>query len=167
LTASFPAADNRVITDEELLGLLPHKGKMLLISRVMEYNVHERSLCSEYDVTRNCLFYDPGLSGVPGWMSFEFMAQAVSALSGITGKVLGKPPMLGFILSVSSFEITISLLEPGDIAHVRVTEEMRVGAVSTFSCTVSRGGREAARAKLMVMDVEDPAEFLQKDQYGK
>jgi predicted hotdog family 3-hydroxylacyl-ACP dehydratase len=160
--AAFPAADTRVIENEELLGFLPHKGKMLLISRVMSYNVHERTLCSEYDVTRNCLFYDPALEGVPVWMSFEFMAQAVSALSGITGKVMGKPPMIGFILSVSSFEIKLPLLKPGDTARIHVTEEMRVGAASTFRCAAFLGEQEAATARLIVMDVEDPSEFINK-----
>jgi predicted hotdog family 3-hydroxylacyl-ACP dehydratase len=158
--AEFPAAGNTVIANEELSGILPHKGKMLLISRVMEYNVHERTLGSEYDVTTGCLFYDPALDGVPAWMCFEFMAQAVSALSGLTGKVMGKPPMLGFILSVSSLEIKLPLFRPGDVVRVQIAEELRVGSVSTLRCAASVGGREAASAKLMVMDVEDPAEFL-------
>ena len=162
MTAPFPAEDSRIIENGELLALLPHSGKMLLISRVLEYSVPRRTLRSEYDLTENCLFYDPALDGVPLWMSFEFMAQAVSALSGITGRVMGKPPMIGFILSVSSFEIKFPLVKPGDTVCVHITEEMRIGAASTFRCAAVLGGQEAATAQLIVMDVEDPAEFMRK-----
>ena len=167
MTAPFPAEDSRVIENGELLALLPHSGKMLLISRVLEYSVPRRTLRSEYDLTENCLFYDSALEGVPAWLGFEFMAQAVSALSGITGKVLGKPPMLGFILSVSSLEIKLPLFRPGDIVRTGITEELRVGSASTFRCAACAGEREAVLARLMVMDVEDPSVFMEQDHYGK
>lgn len=157
---AFPEKDVRVIENDELRELMPHRGKMLLISRVLEYDVSGRTLRSEYDITRDCLFYDPVLEGVPVWMCFEFMAQAVSALAGITGKVRGKPPMMGLILSVSSLEIRVPLFRPGDIVGVQVREELRleelqIDTVSTFSCAAFAGPAEAARAKLMVMDMED------------
>ena len=164
---AFPVSGNTVIENEELLDILPHKGKMLLISRIMSYNVMERTLRSEYDIGESCLFYDSALAGVPSWLSFEFMAQAVSALSGLTGKIMGKPAMIGFILSVSAMSIKIPVLKPGVIASVEVVEELKVGPVSTFRCTVFDGEHEAAHAKLMVMDVEDPSEFLEKNNYGK
>jgi predicted hotdog family 3-hydroxylacyl-ACP dehydratase len=157
--SEFPAADTRIIEGEELIGLLPHKGKMLLISRVTEYDVPMRSLRSEYDIGENCLFFDPVQKGVPAWMSFEFMAQAVSALSGITGRVMGKPPMMGFILSVSSLEIKVPLFKTGALVRIHVLEELRVDTVSTFRCTVWDGETEAVTAKIMVMDVEDPQAF--------
>ena len=164
---TLPAADRRVIENEELAGLLPHKGKMLLISRIMEYDINARRLLSEYDIGESCLFYDPGMEGVPAYISFEFMAQAISALSGITGKILGKPPMIGFILSVSSLEIKLPLFRPGEIIQIEVNEEHKIDTVSTFFCTAAVDGNEAARAKLMVMDVENPLEFIGKDNYGK
>ena len=157
--SAFPAEDRRVIADAELLSLLPHQGKMLLISRVIEYSVPARTLRSEYDVSEHCLFYDPALGGVPAGLTFEFMAQAVSALSGITGRVLGKPPMIGFILSVSSLEIQLPLVQPPGIVRVHIAEEMRLGAASTFRCEARIGERELARARLTVMDVEDPAQL--------
>ena len=161
-----PAA-RRIIENEELAGLLPHKGKMLLISRVVEYDINARTLSSEYDVCETCVFYDPGLEGVPAYAGFEFMAQAISALSGLTGKILGMPPMMGFILSVSSLEIKLPLFRPGDIIQIEVKEQQRIDTVSTFHCIAMTGNNEAARAKVMVMDVEDPLVFIEKDNYGK
>jgi predicted hotdog family 3-hydroxylacyl-ACP dehydratase len=163
----YPFAAVRVIENEELAALMPHRGKMFLISRIVEYDINARSLRSEYDIGSTCLFYDPGLDGVPSYICFEFMAQAVSALSGLTGKILGKPPMMGFILSVSSLEIKVPLFRPGDIIQVEITGQQAVDTVSTFHCVATVGENEAAKAKLMVMDIENPMEFIKKDNYGK
>jgi 3-hydroxymyristoyl/3-hydroxydecanoyl-(acyl carrier protein) dehydratase len=75
--------------------------------------------------------------------------------------------MIGFILSVSSLEIKLPLFKPGDIIQVAVNEEQAVDLVSTFSCVAKVGNNEAVKAKLMVMAVEDPMEFIGKDSYGK
>jgi predicted hotdog family 3-hydroxylacyl-ACP dehydratase len=165
--AEYPFADVRIIENEELAALLPHKGKMFLISRVLEYDINARSLRSEYDVSKACLFYDPGLDGVPSNMCFECMAQAVSTLSGLTGIILGKPPAMGFILSVSALEIKLPLFKPGDVIQVEVNGQQAVDTVSTFRCVAKVGDSEAVKATLMVMDIENPEEFIRKDNYGK
>jgi predicted hotdog family 3-hydroxylacyl-ACP dehydratase len=162
-----PFADVRVIENEELSELMPHKGKMLLISRILEYDINTRSLRSEYDVSKTCLFYDPGIDGVPACVCFEFMAQAISALSGLTGKILDIPPAMGFILSVSSLEIKVPVFRPGDVIQVEVNGQQAVDAVSTFQCIAYIKKNEGARAKLMVMDIENPMELIRKDSYGK
>ena len=165
--SNFPVAAKTRIENEELLEILAHRGKMLLISRVLEYDIDSRSLSSEYDVADSCMFYDPALGGVPAFVNFEFMAQAVSALSGLTGKIMGKPPMIGFILNVSSLELKIPFYKPGDTVGIRIQEEASVGAASTYHCAAFRGETEAATAKLMVMDVEDPLEYIEKSNYDK
>jgi predicted hotdog family 3-hydroxylacyl-ACP dehydratase len=161
--SKYPFADIRVIEHEELAALIPHRGKMLLISRVLEYDINVRRLRSEYDVSKNCLFFDSGLDGIPAYACFEFMAQAVSALSGLTGLIMGRPPMVGFILSVSSLEIKLPLLKPGDIIQVEVNGEQAVDMVSTFQCVAKVGNNEAVKATLMVMDVENPMEFIRDE----
>jgi predicted hotdog family 3-hydroxylacyl-ACP dehydratase len=155
----------------ELAGLLPHSGKMFLISRILEYDVEGRSLVSEYDVSGDCIFYDPALQGVPSWAAFEFMAQAVSALSGLTGKFYGRPPLLGFILSVSSLELGAPggeppLFLPGAVLRTEIREEVKMGQASTFLCVLSLLGETAARAKITVMDVEDISAFTGKEHHG-
>jgi predicted hotdog family 3-hydroxylacyl-ACP dehydratase len=162
----FLAEDIRTIEGEELLTVLPHRGKMRLISRVVHYSVPGRMIHGEYDLTEDCLFYDPALGGVPGWVGFEFMAQAVSALAGISGKVLGKPAMIGFILSVASLEVHMPLVRPGDTVDMSVMECERIGPVGTFQASANVGKRGIATAKLMVMDVEDPSVFMTRDLNG-
>ena len=167
LMSEYPVAAARIIENEELLELMPHRGKMYLISRVVEYDINVRSLRSEYDVSENCLFYDPALGGVPAYACFEFMAQAVSALSGLTGKIFNKPPMMGFILSVSALEIKLPVFKPGDIIQIEVNGQQAVDKVSTFQCVAKVENDEVVKAKLMVMDIENPMEFIGNDSSGK
>jgi predicted hotdog family 3-hydroxylacyl-ACP dehydratase len=161
------AAGTGVIENEALLDLMPHRGKMLLISRVLAYNLRGRTLNSEYDIAEDCLFFDPALGGVPGWVVFEFMAQAISALAGLTAKAMGKPPMSGFLLSVTSLEIQQPLFRAGAIVQVRIAEEINLDKVYTFRCEAFAGNEPAANAKITVLDVEDILEFMEKDNYGK
>jgi predicted hotdog family 3-hydroxylacyl-ACP dehydratase len=151
------------IERDELITLLPHKGKMFLLTRIAAYDTGKRSLSAEYDVTPDCLFYDPALGGVPGWVSFEFMAQSIAGLSGITSREKGEPPRMGCILSVSNMEILRPVFNAGTTACIAVQEEYADGGVSTFNCAVTLAGTEpgqaAASAKLTVMDVDDLSVF--------
>jgi predicted hotdog family 3-hydroxylacyl-ACP dehydratase len=151
------------IERDELITLLPHKGKMFLLSRITAYDTIGRSLSAEYDITPDCLFYDPALGGVPAWVSFEFMAQGIAGLSGITSREKGDPPKMGCILSVSNIEILQPLLKAGTTARIEVQEDYTDNGISTFNGIVSLGGTEAgkaaASAKLTVMDVDDLSVF--------
>jgi predicted hotdog family 3-hydroxylacyl-ACP dehydratase len=147
------------IERDELITLLPHKGKMFLLSRLVSYDTVERSLSSEYDITEECLFYDPELEGVPGWVSFEFMAQSIAALSGLVGREEREPSKPGFILSVSNMEIMTPVLKAGTTVCIAVQKDSTVEKIFTFDCTVSLNGIEAVSAKLMVMDVDDLSIF--------
>jgi len=143
-----------VIEQEELQTLIPHQGKMLLLSRVIEYDI-EHGIRAEYDITRNCLFYDPVLDGVPTWAAFECMAQAVSVLSGLRSREKGERPKLGFILSVPSMRIDIPLLKPGSPVEVRVQEVDCTEMIYTFEGTALVKGKKVMEGKLMVMEVSD------------
>ncbi|WP_010260454.1 hypothetical protein [Treponema primitia] len=143
------------IERDELLTLLPHKGKMFLLSRILAYDTSERTLSAEYDITRDCLFYDPELGGVPAWVSFEFMAQSIGGLSGLSSRERGEPPKMGCILSISNMEIQKPLLKAGTTVRISVKQDCMVEGLFIFDCTVFLEGTEAAAAKLTVMDVND------------
>jgi predicted hotdog family 3-hydroxylacyl-ACP dehydratase len=121
-----------LIEKEELQTLIPHRGKMMLLSRVIEYDL-EGSIRAEYDITEHCLFYDPATGGVPAWTGFEFMAQAISALSGIRDRERGQKPKIGFILGVSSMKIEIPFFAPGSPVEVRMNELDRTDMIYTYS----------------------------------
>jgi predicted hotdog family 3-hydroxylacyl-ACP dehydratase len=147
------------IERDELITLLPHKGRMFLLSRITAYDTGKRSLSAEYDITRDCLFYDPAFGGVPTWVGFEFMAQSIAGLSGITSRENGDPPKMGCILSVSNMEILRPCLKAGVTVHIDVQEDYAADGISTFDCLLSLEGAGFMSAKLTVMDVDDLSVF--------
>jgi predicted hotdog family 3-hydroxylacyl-ACP dehydratase len=148
-------AESAVIESGELINLVPHKGKMFLLSRVMSFDCKTRRLESEYDITEGCLFYDRELEGVPSWVGFECMAQSISALSGLEGRSRGEPPKFGFILSVSELEIKIPFFKKGSTVAIEVDEETMVDNVYSFRCRASAEGKPAVEARLTVMEADE------------
>ena len=112
----------------------------------------ERSLCAEYDMSEDCLFFDPVIKAAPAWTGFEFMAQAISALSGIRDRVNGEEPKLGFIMSVSSMRIRLASFKAGTCLEVKVRECSAMDLVYTFQGEVSIEGRIIMEGRLTVMN---------------
>ena len=143
-----------VIEKEELQTIIPHKGKMLLLDRVIEYN-NDHSLRAEYDITGNCIFYDPAIEGVPAWAAFEIMAQAVSALTGIKSRERGEKPKIGFILSIPSMRMEIPFFKNGSLVEVRVKETDCTDMIYTFDGEAFLEGRKIMEGNLMVIEVSE------------
>ena len=148
-----------MIEREELESIIPHRGKMLLLMRIKEYNLEERALCAEHHVTEDCLFYDSSVGGVPAWVGFEFMAQAISALSGIRDREMGIKPRIGFILSVPSMKIEIPVFKLGSVVELRVKQNVCTGLVYTFDGEALLEGKKAMEGKLMVMEIDNEESF--------
>ena len=150
---------------EELHSIIPHRGRMLLLSRVKEYNLREQTLEAEYDITDDCLFYDSALDGVPAWAGFEFIAQAISAFSGIRNRENGESPKMGFILSVSSLRIGIPFFRAGSTAVIKTKEINRVNLVYTFEGEVLLEGVKVMEGKLTVMEINGEQAQAMKEGY--
>jgi len=143
-----------IIEREELQTIIPHKGKMLLLNRVTGYDI-ENSIRAEYSITGDCLFYDPVLDGVPAWVGFEFMAQAISALTGIRKRAKGEEPTFGFILSIPSMRMEIPVFKNGSLLEVRLKETDCTDMIYTFQGAVFLKDEKVMEGSLMVMEVSD------------
>ena len=154
-----------MIESEELLSLLPHRGRMLLLSRIKEYNLKERTLEAEYDIREDCLFYDSANQGVPVWAGFEFIAQAISSLIGLRDRELGIKSKMGLILSVSSMSIKLPFLRAGSTAVINVREINCIDLVYTFRGEIflEQGGtiQSILAGNITVMEIsEEQAQVL-------
>jgi len=127
---------------------------MLLLSRVIEYDL-KQSIRSEYDITENCIFYDPVTDGVPVWVGFEFMAQSISVLSGLRSREKGEKPKIGFILSVPFLRMKIPLFRNGSSVEVRMREIDCTDMIYTFEGEAFAEGVKVMEGKLMVAEVSD------------
>jgi predicted hotdog family 3-hydroxylacyl-ACP dehydratase len=140
--------------------LVPHKGKMLLLDRVRDYDLKENSITTEIDICCNNLFYEEELGGVPVWVAFEYMAQSVSALSGICGRAKGEKPKTGFIMSVSGFKADVPVFKEGETVVVNVLENIRMDNAVTFEGSATVNGTLAVTTKLNTVEVDDPKNSL-------
>ncbi|MDR0554815.1 MAG: 3-hydroxylacyl-ACP dehydratase [Treponema sp.] len=146
--------DTLIIERAELLSIIPHGGKMALLDRITDYDLEKRILTAEYEIGPECLFYDPEQKNIPSWVSFEFMAQSVSALAGLYNRKAGRKPRPGFILSVSNLNITAPALEPG-LIRIHIREDCRMDDILNYQGEVFRKDELLAAAKLTVMETDD------------
>ena len=147
-----------MIEKEELLSLVPHRGKMLLMNKVLSYNLEEQSIEAEYHISEDCLFYDSAARGVPAWVGFECIAQTISALSGIRGKEKGAPPKTGFILAVSKLRIELPFYKTGSVLTIKSKEIESEYPVYIFGGEIFLGGKKALEGKITVMEVDNENE---------
>jgi len=142
-----------MIETEELLSIIPHRGKMVHISRVKNYNLEDRSIEAEYDITNECIFYDEQVNGVPSWAGFECIAQAISAYSGIRDRINGITSKFGFILAVSQLCIEVPYLKPGSTILIKANEIEDLSPVFAFYGEIFLENKRIISGRLTVMDV--------------
>ena len=147
------------IEKDELINLLPHKGRMFLLDRAVDVDCDKYSITTQVDVTESSMFYDEALDGIPSYVTFEYMAQSISALSGIDNRRRGLPPKVGVILSVSEFKSFIPVLKVGTTVTVLDCQQDIVDRVFSFNCTAYIGDTLVASGKLTVMEVDDLKEL--------
>lgn len=138
--------------------LLPHDGKMLLLSKLVECDA--QSITTSVLVREDGLFDDQGT--VPAWIGLEYMAQTVAAYSGLRAKLRGGPPKLGFLLGTRKFESTVSEIPCGTELWVHASR-LTAGStgIAAFQCKVS-GDKILQTATLSVYEPPNPEDFMQE-----
>jgi len=143
---------------EPIEKLLPHRGKMLLLSRTISYDASNSSLLAEVDISQNSFFYDNALEGVPVWIGFEYMAQAIAALGGKSDLAKGLVPGFGFILSVSNFIASTLCFKPNSTILIYVEKEFELNNMVVFNCSIKQGEEELAKASISSVRIKDISE---------
>jgi len=144
-----------MIEINDLHSIVPHKNKMLLLSKITGYNLEERSLEAEYHITESCLFFDSAIGGVPSWVGFEFIAQAIAALSGIGSREKDKKdekPRIGFIISISKMEVFVPILKSGSTVVINVKELDCTDSVYNFDGHIFLDGIKVLEGTLTIME---------------
>lgn len=137
---------------QDIAALVPHKGKMLLIDTIISVDREGKSMVSQVRVGCDDTFFDRELGGVPAYVSFEYMAQSISALSALTGT--REEPRPGVILSVSNLSCTHGVFQEGAEVRIHVREDCRVGDLLTYDCAALVGEETVVSCTLMVMEAE-------------
>ena len=91
---------------------------------------------------------------------FEFMAQGISALTGITNTMKGRTPLPGFILSVMEFKSEVGYLKNNTTIQMKIAEDFRdeENHVYRYICELyaNKGDEKpSVTSKISVMETED------------
>jgi predicted hotdog family 3-hydroxylacyl-ACP dehydratase len=148
-------------TKESIMQIVPHSGKMSLLDRVIDYDFEKLEIHTEVDIVPGSMFFDKDLGGIPVWIGFEYMAQSISALSGLYGKTKGQEPKIGFIMSVNNFTANTPLFPENSIAKIFVKQTMRMDNVVTFDGNISLDGNIVATAVINTIEMDDPKAVLE------
>ena len=147
------------ISENEIKEYLPHRGKMLLLSRIVSYDMEKHIITGEYDITKECIFYEKEGDGIPSWVSFELMAQTVCALTGIAHKLFGRKILPGMILSVTGFKTATKWLKAGETVRMKMTEDYCDAESALYNYTgelyvVGDEEKPAVTAKISAIEIE-------------
>lgn len=156
---SFPVSDMESFTAGRIEALIPHRGALRLLDRVLE--VDEEHVVAEVDVPFDGLFVRDGQ--VPAWIGIEYMAQAVAAWAGARARQRGGAPRPGLLLGTRRYEAHCDGFASGSCLQVSARCELIGGnGLGQFDCRIVQDGRELAASRISVLDPPDGADHLLK-----
>ncbi len=125
-----------------LAELLPHRPPMVLLDSVVEHDA-SRTVCTT-TIGENVLFREPG-GLVPAWIGLEYMAQCISAHSGLRARAAGEPPPVGFLIGSRRVEFHCAGFAPGQVLTVTARHVWGETGLGAFACSL----HDAATGALM------------------
>ena len=99
----------------------------------------ENWLEAEVIIRADSMFIGP--QGVPGWIGLEYLAQTVSAFSGLMALTECGQRKPGFLLGTRKFHSPTVYFEIGDRILLRVERDPEtINGLATFSCDLTCNG---------------------------
>lgn len=146
------------VHSEKLIELLPHKSKMFLLDHLVHHDTAARTLESISLITKENIFYDEEIGGVPSHVAFELIAQSISALSGVTGYEMGVKPKPGFLLSLINYSANVPFFKTGTSIHVKIKKVDEIENILTYygeAFSSENPETSAVSTTVTVMETED------------
>lgn len=147
---------------------LPHKGKMFLQDRITSYDDKKNIITTEFDVKKDCIFYDEESGGIPSWAFIEIMAQGISALASIKRRLRNDttPAKAGVVLSVSDFKSEKDVFAEGQTLYMYICEDLCLSNVYKYFCRLYLNKEDenaCLQFYISVMEVDDIKGVLEKN----
>ena len=149
---------------KQLENIMPHKRRMVLLSRVVDFSTAEKNLTAEVDITKHSMLFNTQTRQVPAWVGIEYMAQAIAALSGIYNSENNKGAQtLGFIIGARNYKCFTSGFKEGSTLTIKVEQLFLDAEIGSFKCEIFSANREKfASTELNVFQPQDVTQFLSR-----
>lgn len=126
---------------------------MLLLDAVLDHGP-EHAVCA-VTIRSDSLFCD-GVHGVPAWVGLEYMAQTVSAYSGVDEFRAGLRPAIGLLLGSRRYQCEVDSFAIGSTLSIRAEQVLRdENDLVAFQCTIHEGDRLLARGDIKAFRPKD------------
>jgi len=138
------------MTPEELCELIPHAGRMCLISALVDWDaeqIHCRS--DSHRSIDNPLRHQGRLHGVH---AIEYGAQAAAIHAGLVGQKRGSPPEPAVLAGASQVELHATRLDDlqGPL-EIRANRLLGLGDDVIYAFAINHGGKELAKGRLILV----------------
>ena len=143
--------DNRTMTAEDILRMIPHRYPFLLVDRVLDYDLEAKTLKARKNVTFNEPFFQghfPDHPLMPGVLLIEAMAQACGLLAFLSTGAEGSEDNMNYLVKVDNARFK-HMVRPGDTLTFEVSQKRIVRGMGLYITRATVDGREVASAELM------------------
>ena len=120
--------------------VLPHRGRMVLLSRVLEHSA-KHTVCA-VEIGPDAPFLEPG-GTVPAWIGVEYMAQCVAAHAGLRARARGEPAKIGFLIGSRRLEFRTDGFRIGQRLTALATHTWGESESASFACRLLDSGSGA------------------------
>lgn len=111
--------------------VLPQRGRMMLLSAVLEHAASDTVCAIEVGPDSPFLEAD---GAVAPWIALEYMAQCVAAHAGLDARAKGEPPKVGFLIGSRRLEFRTKGFRVGQRLTVRATRTWGENEFALFTC---------------------------------
>lgn len=140
--------------------LVPHAAPMILLDKVYSWTL--QSAVASVTITEQSPFVCA--QGVPAYVGIEYMAQAISAKSGVTERLQNSPVQIGFLVGSRRYSCNVEHFPIGAKLQVEITESLISDTgLSVYDCTIKGGANGEnilASASLNVFLPDNAEDFL-------
>lgn len=145
----------------QLKNIMPHKNHMMLIDRVITYDLDKKTLVAEVDINSKSMFFNKDLGEVPIWVGMEYMAQSIAALSSIYDYSHNKPTAtMGFIIGARKYKCYMLGFKAGQTISISVEQLFLDNEIGSFDCKIFSSTDEVlASTELNVFRPADITKF--------
>jgi len=130
--------------------VLPHAAPMVLISSIESYDLDKCSLASIVNVSKDDIFFDRNLDGVPPYVALEYMAQTIGCFAGILERQRGIAPKVGFIVGTRSMTTYVDRFCNNESYRISVKQLFLDDGLASFDCSVHRKETSQCCSKAIV-----------------
>ena len=139
--------------------ILPHRGTMLLLDRLIEF---EANLAIAEYVPRADAWYVDGNGNMPAWIGIELMAQTIAVHVGLEKRMKGLPPKHGALLGTRRYVASQPSFVAGEALRIHTRMIYRdASGFSAYDGRISVDRETVATATLKVFEPGDFRTLLQ------